>query len=324
MGQRGEEGGQFLGVAGVVGRAARGEPVGPYAWYVDASVRVLGFYLADIYLLGFGLAVVLLGALYVLLYRTRFGPSVRAALQDRTAASLVGVGVARGWMRCFGMCVGGRGAAARRCTRVRIDVMAGTIDLRSDTVTRPTAGMRAAIAAAEVELNPQEAEPLYAESAELLRTVLGETHPQTLDALSNYGRFLHRKGDLALADSILTKVVTANRAARGDRHAYVGHDLVNLAIVRIDQGNYAAAEKDLRTALDIYEDVLPPDHPYVGEHPDWFRRRPDGSVIRFDKNAAVLIDNKAEPVGTRIFGPVPRELRAKNHMKIISLAPEVL
>ena len=53
-------------------------------------------------------------------------------------------------------------------------------------------------------------------------------------------------------------------------------------------------------------------------------RRPDGSVIRFDRNAAVLVDNKKEPVGTRIFGPVPRELRAKQHMKIISLAPEVL
>ena len=53
-------------------------------------------------------------------------------------------------------------------------------------------------------------------------------------------------------------------------------------------------------------------------------RRPDGSVIRFDKNAAVLINNQKEPIGTRIFGPVPRELRAKNHMKIISLAPEVL
>ena len=52
--------------------------------------------------------------------------------------------------------------------------------------------------------------------------------------------------------------------------------------------------------------------------------RPDGSVIRFDSNAAVLINNQKEPVGTRIFGPVPRELRAKNHMKIISLAPEVL
>lgn len=53
-------------------------------------------------------------------------------------------------------------------------------------------------------------------------------------------------------------------------------------------------------------------------------RRQDGSVIRFDTNAAVLVNNQGEPVGTRIFGPVPRELRAKNHMKIISLAPEVL
>ncbi|KEG19579.1 50S ribosomal protein L14 [Bartonella bacilliformis] len=53
-------------------------------------------------------------------------------------------------------------------------------------------------------------------------------------------------------------------------------------------------------------------------------RRADGSVIHFDRNAAVLVDNKKEPIGTRIFGPVPRELRVKNHMKIVSLAPEVL
>jgi large subunit ribosomal protein L14 len=53
-------------------------------------------------------------------------------------------------------------------------------------------------------------------------------------------------------------------------------------------------------------------------------KRVDGSIIRFDRNAAVLINAQMEPVGTRIFGPVPRELRAKNHMKIISLAPEVL
>jgi large subunit ribosomal protein L14 len=52
--------------------------------------------------------------------------------------------------------------------------------------------------------------------------------------------------------------------------------------------------------------------------------RPDGSYIRFDDNAAVLIDNQREPIGTRIFGPVARELRAKKFMKIISLAPEVL
>ena len=53
-------------------------------------------------------------------------------------------------------------------------------------------------------------------------------------------------------------------------------------------------------------------------------RRKDGSVIRFDSNAAVLINKDGEPIGTRIFGPVTRELRAKKFMKIISLAPEVL
>lgn len=53
-------------------------------------------------------------------------------------------------------------------------------------------------------------------------------------------------------------------------------------------------------------------------------RRPDGSIIRFDRNAAVLINKQGEPIGTRIFGPVVRELRAKKFMKIISLAPEVL
>ena len=52
--------------------------------------------------------------------------------------------------------------------------------------------------------------------------------------------------------------------------------------------------------------------------------RPDGSAIRFDRNAAVLINPQGEPIGTRIFGPVTRELRAKRFMKIISLAPEVL
>ena len=53
-------------------------------------------------------------------------------------------------------------------------------------------------------------------------------------------------------------------------------------------------------------------------------RRADGSAIRFDRNAAVLVNNAGEPVGTRIFGPVTRELRSGNHMKIVSLAPEVL
>ena len=53
-------------------------------------------------------------------------------------------------------------------------------------------------------------------------------------------------------------------------------------------------------------------------------RRPDGSLIRFDSNAAVLLNNQLQPIGTRIFGPVTRELRSERFMKIISLAPEVL
>ncbi len=53
-------------------------------------------------------------------------------------------------------------------------------------------------------------------------------------------------------------------------------------------------------------------------------RREDGTAIRFDRNAAVILNNNNEPIGTRIFGPVVRDLRAKNFMKIISLAPEVL
>jgi large subunit ribosomal protein L14 len=53
-------------------------------------------------------------------------------------------------------------------------------------------------------------------------------------------------------------------------------------------------------------------------------RRPDGSLIRFDANAAVLLNNQLQPIGTRIFGPVTRELRTEKFMKIISLAPEVL
>ena len=53
-------------------------------------------------------------------------------------------------------------------------------------------------------------------------------------------------------------------------------------------------------------------------------RRPDGSLIRFDRNAAVLLTNQFQPIGTRIFGPVTRELRRERFMKIVSLAPEVL
>jgi large subunit ribosomal protein L14 len=92
------------------------------------------------------------------------------------------------------------------------------------------------------------------------------------------------------------------------KYAHVG-DIIVVSVKeaiprgRVKKGNVMKAVV-VRTAKDIH--------------------RPDGSVIRFDGNAAVLINNQGEPIGTRIFGPVPRELRARNHMKIISLAPEVL
>ena len=94
----------------------------------------------------------------------------------------------------------------------------------------------------------------------------------------------------------------------GRKYAYVG-DIIVVSIKeaiprgRVKKGTVTKAVV-VRTAKDI--------------------RRADGSVIRFDRNAAVLINNQKEPIGTRIFGPVPRELRQKNHVKIISLAPEVL
>ena len=66
-----------------------------HASYVDSSVHILGFYLPYIYLIGFGLAVALLAALYYMLYRTKFGRAVRASLQNRTAADLIGINVNR-------------------------------------------------------------------------------------------------------------------------------------------------------------------------------------------------------------------------------------
>jgi len=92
------------------------------------------------------------------------------------------------------------------------------------------------------------------------------------------------------------------------RYAYVG-DLIVVSVKeaiprgRVKKGDVHKAIV-VRTAKDI--------------------RRPDGTVIRFDSNAAVLVNANLEPIGTRIFGPVTRELRAKNLMKIVSLAPEVI
>ncbi|WP_119392459.1 50S ribosomal protein L14 [Taklimakanibacter lacteus] len=121
---------------------------------------------------------------------------------------------------------------------------------------------------------------------------------------------IQQETNLDVADNSGAKRVQCIKVLGGSKrkYAHVG-DVIVVSVKdaiprgRVKKGNVMKAIV-VRTAKDI--------------------RRADGSVIRFDRNAAVLINAQGEPVGTRIFGPVPRELRAKNQMKIISLAPEVL
>ena len=121
---------------------------------------------------------------------------------------------------------------------------------------------------------------------------------------------IQMKTNLAVADNSGARRVMCIKVLGGSKRKYVSvGDIIVVSVKeaiprgRVKKGDVMKAVV-VRTAKDI--------------------RRNDGSVIRFDSNAAVLIDNKKEPIGTRIFGPVPRELRGKNHMKIVSLAPEVL
>ena len=115
---------------------------------------------------------------------------------------------------------------------------------------------------------------------------------------------------LDVADNTGAKKVMCIKVLGGSKRKYASvGDIIVVSVKeatprgRVKKGDVARAVV-VRTAKDI--------------------KRADGSVIRFDGNAAVLVNNNKEPIGTRIFGPVPRELRASNHMKIISLAPEVL
>ncbi len=94
----------------------------------------------------------------------------------------------------------------------------------------------------------------------------------------------------------------------GKRYAQVG-DIIVASVKRAIPGSTAKKGEVVRAV------IIRTAHPY---------RRPDGSYIRFDENAAVILTDKNNPKGSRIFGPVARELREKNFTKIISLAPEVL
>ena len=121
---------------------------------------------------------------------------------------------------------------------------------------------------------------------------------------------IQQETNLDVADNSGARRVQCIKVLGGSKRRYAGvGDIIVVSVKdaiprgRVKKGSVMKAIV-VRTAKDI--------------------RRADGSAIRFDRNAAVLINAQGEPVGTRIFGPVPRELRAKNHMKIISLAPEVL
>ena len=114
---------------------------------------------------------------------------------------------------------------------------------------------------------------------------------------------------LTVADNTGAKRVACFRVlGQRKRYAYVG-DVIKVS-VKEAQPNGVVKKGQVHTAL-----IVRTKHPL---------QRPDGSTLRFDNNAVVLIDANQNPMGSRIFGPVARELREKNFMKIVSLAPEVL
>ena len=115
---------------------------------------------------------------------------------------------------------------------------------------------------------------------------------------------------LTVADNSGAKVLYCNKVLGGSRRRYAGIGDIIVVSVKEAIPNGKVKKGDVLKAVVVRtkKEI----------------RRPDGSYIRFDDNSAVLIGASMEPVGTRIFGPVARELRAKRFMKIISLAPEVL
>lgn len=121
---------------------------------------------------------------------------------------------------------------------------------------------------------------------------------------------IQMQSNLDVADNSGAKRVQCIKVLGGSKRKFAGVGDVIVVSIKEAQPRGRVKKGDVhravivRTAKDIH--------------------RPDGSTIRFDGNAAVLVNKNEEPIGTRIFGPVVRELRQKNYMKIISLAPEVL
>ena len=115
---------------------------------------------------------------------------------------------------------------------------------------------------------------------------------------------------LTVADNSGARVIDTIRVLRGSKHRYAFLGDVIVAAVKVAQPDGIVKKGQVVKAVIVRQ-----------RHTT---RRMDGSRIRFDDNAAVIINDQQEPVGTRIFGPVARELRDRQFMKIISLAPEVV
>jgi large subunit ribosomal protein L14 len=115
---------------------------------------------------------------------------------------------------------------------------------------------------------------------------------------------------LDVADNSGAKVVMCIKVLGGSRRRYA--QLGDVIVVSVQEALPDSKVKKGETARAVV----------VRTKREW--RRPDGSYIKFDSNSAVMIGAQSEPIGTRIFGPVARELRSKKFMKIVSLAPEVL
>ena len=121
---------------------------------------------------------------------------------------------------------------------------------------------------------------------------------------------IQQESRLKVADNSGAREVLCVKVLGGSKRRYAGIGDVFTATVKDANPGAAVKKGELVTCVVVRTKKE--------------RRRPDGSYIRFDENAAVIINDAKEPIGTRIFGPVARELREKRFMKIISLAPEVL
>lgn len=121
---------------------------------------------------------------------------------------------------------------------------------------------------------------------------------------------VREEANLAVADNSGAKKVRIIRVlgGHGKKYARIGDRVVVSVKAAIPNGTVKKGDVSTAVIVRTKKEL----------------KRPDGTFIRFDENAAVLLNQKGDPRGTRIFGPVTRELRDKNYMKIISLAPEVL